>query len=901
MNAVDNPLLILVDGSSFLYRAFHALPSLTNSAGMPTGAVYGVINMLRRLLKTHDAAHMAVIFDASGKTFRHELYPDYKATRPRMPDELRQQIAPLHALIQALGLPLIVTEGVEADDVIGTLARQAESAGKTVLIVTGDKDLAQLVTPNVTLLNTMTEEHLDCSGVEKKFGVRPDQIVDYLSLIGDKVDNVPGVEKVGPKTAVKWLSTYHTVDNLLAHAESIGGKVGENLRAARETLPLAQQLVTINCEVALTHTPESLHRQPEDRVRCRELYTELDFKTWLKESMAEAPEESRPSSAPADRDYQIITTAAALSQWLDKMAASPVVCVDTETTSLDPLTAELVGLSFAITPGEAVYIPVGHDAEVAPSQLSKAEVLAQLKPWLEDDAQTKIGQNLKYDAHVFANEGITLRGIYFDTMLASYVYNSSAGRHDMDSLAERCLQQGTIHYESIAGKGKHQLTFNQIPLEVAAPYAAEDADITLQLFHYFQPKLAEEPMLQAIFTDLEMPLLPVLWRMERLGVNVDAAALAAQSEALSQQLAALTERCYELAGETFNLDSPKQLQRILYEKMRLPVLQKTPKGQPSTAEPVLQSLALDYPLPALLMEYRQLTKLKNTYTDRLPEQVNAKTQRVHTSYQQAVAGTGRLSSSQPNLQNIPIRTAAGRKVRQAFVARPEHQIVAADYSQIELRIMAHLSQDAGLLRAFNQNADIHRATAAEVFSVALDQVTAEQRRHAKAINFGLIYGMSAFGLARQLKLPRAEAQAYMDQYFDRYPGVKAYMDTTRAQARDQGYVETLFGRRLYLPEINAKNTQRQRAAERAAINAPMQGTAADIIKRAMIAVDAWLQASDLPIYLCMQVHDELVFEVHHTALEVAAAKIDVLMTQAAALTVPLIVDIGVGDNWDDAH
>jgi DNA polymerase-1 len=889
---------ILVDGSSYFYRAFHALPPLSNSKGQPTGAVYGVVNMIRRLLKDYQPDYFAVVFDAKGKTFRDELYPQYKANREQMPDELTIQFQPLLAILRAMGIPLLIVDGVEADDVIGTLATQASEQALPTLISTGDKDLAQLVTDDVTLINTMTNVVLDEQGVREKFGVAPDQIIDYLTLIGDKVDNIPGVDKVGPKTAVKWLTQYGTLDELIAHADDIGGKVGENLRQALPQLPLAKQLITIKRDLALTVTPKQLTAQTEDKEQLLHWVRELEFKSWLNELLTEQAGDFERQSA---RQYHTVLTEQQWQTWLTRLAQAECIAFDTETTALEEMRARLVGMSFAITPDEAIYVPLAHDYPDAPQQLPMTRVLADIKPILQNPAIAKVGQNLKYDITVMAHYDIHLQGVRFDTMLESYVLNSSASRHDMDTLALKYLGKKTISFSEVAGKGKQQLTFNQVPLEEAAPYAAEDADITLQLHQHLWPTIEQDANLTTVFCEIEMPLVPVLSRMERCGVLIDQTLLAAQSEVLAAEIDTLEQEAFTLAEESFNLSSTKQLQAILFDKLKLPVLQKTPKGQPSTAEQVLQELAFDYPLPKVILTYRSLTKLKSTYVDALPKRIHPQTGRVHTSYNQAVTATGRLSSTNPNLQNIPVRTAAGRKIRQAFIAPAGHKIVAADYSQIELRIMAHLSGDAGLCKAFANGWDIHKATAAEIFGVPLAQVTAEQRRQSKAVNFGLIYGMSAFGLAKQLDIPRQAAQEYIDLYFERYPGVKQYMEETRALAHRQGYVETLCGRRLYLPEISSRNLQRQRAAERAAINAPMQGTAADIIKRAMIRIDQWLNDTDFPANMIMQVHDELVFEVPTAQVEELSERITREMTQALTLAVPLVVDVGVGDNWDEAH
>ncbi|MDT8384503.1 MAG: DNA polymerase I [Gammaproteobacteria bacterium] len=919
--------LILVDGSSYLYRAFHAMPSLTTSSGHNTGAVYGVTNMLRRMLREFPGVPVVVVFDAKGKTFRDELYPEYKAHRPPMPDELRKQIPPLHAIVEAMGLPLLVIDGVEADDVIGTLARQATEQGMDCIISTGDKDMAQLVNQHVTLMNTMDNTTLDPQGVVEKFGIPPERIIDYLTLIGDSVDNIPGVPKVGPKTAVKWLDQYGSLDGVIAHADEIKGKVGENLRAALAQLPLSHQLATIRCDVPLAFGPTELTPKPADTEQLKKLFAELEFRTWLSELLPTAtgtPTHADSSAAPAaestagqgatppEAHYEIIQDEAAFDTWLERLRQAELFAFDTETTSLDYMQAKIVGVSFAVRAGEAAYVPVAHQVSLEDAgqgaQLDRDWVLERLRPLLEDATKAKLGQNLKYDMSVLANattaandRGITLRGVAFDTMLESYVLDSTATRHDMDSLAVKYLHRNTIHYEDVAGKGAKQVSFDQVPISAAGPYAAEDADVTLQLHQALWPKLAAEPRLAALFRDIEIPLLTVLSRIERNGVLIDAALLTAQSRELEQRLREIQDEAYAVAGEEFNLASPKQIQAILFDRLGLPVLKKTPKGAPSTAEEVLAELALDFPLPRLLLEHRGMSKLKSTYTDKLPQRINPVTGRVHTSYHQAVASTGRLSSSDPNLQNIPIRSAEGRRIRQAFIAPPGHTILAADYSQIELRIMAHLSDDPSLLQAFSAGEDIHRATAAEVFGLPLEEVDTEQRRSAKAINFGLIYGMSAFGLARQLGIPRGDAQKYIDLYFERYPGVQNFMDSTRESARELGYVETVFGRRLYLPEINHRNGQRRQYAERTAINAPMQGTAADIIKRAMIAVAQWIDTAGLDIKLIMQVHDELVFEIRDGQVEAARAEINRLMVGVAELKVPLVVDIGTGSNWDEAH
>ncbi len=897
------PLLVLVDGSSYLYRAFHALPGLANSRGEPTGAIYGVVNMLRKLLAEYDPARVAVMFDARGKTFRDDLFADYKAHRPPMPDELAGQVEPLHAIVRAMGLPLLQVEGVEADDVIGTLATQATAAGLDTLISTGDKDLAQLVDGAVKLVNTMTDTIYDRDAVIGKFGVPPERIVDYLALIGDTSDNIPGVAGVGPKTAAKWLQQYGSLDALVAHAAEIPGKAGENLRAALAQLPLARQLATIRCDVPLDVKPQDLTRAPADEARLRELFARLEFKIWLANlggmNRADAPA-AAPASAAAGV-YETVFDEHTLDAWLARLQKTEAFAFDTETTSLDAMQAEIVGVSFTDRVGCGAYVPLAHNYPGAPAQLEREKVLAKLKPLLEAEQPAKIGQNLKYDLNVLANHGVRLAGLGFDTMLESYVLDATASRHDMDSLALKYLGYKTLKYEDVAGKGKNQINFSEVPIAQAAVYAAEDADVTLRLHAALWPRVRETPALVKLFQEIEMPLVPVLARMERHGVGIDVEMLRAQSRALEKRVLELETQAHASAGQAFNLGSPKQIQEVLYGKLGLPVLRRTPTGQPSTAEEVLEELALDYPLPKIILEHRTLAKLKSTYTDKLPEMINPRTGRVHTSYHQAVAATGRLSSSDPNLQNIPIRSDEGRRIRQAFVPAPGYRMLAADYSQIELRIMAHLSGDAGLIQAFAENRDVHRATAAEVFGVAPELVSDEMRRAAKAINFGLIYGMSAFGLARQLKIDRGAAAQYVERYFARYPGVRAFMERTRESARKLGYVETLFGRRLYLSEINAPNQTRRQGAERAAINAPMQGTAADFIKRAMIATDAWIAHSGLDVRMIMQVHDELVFEVTAAALDAARANIRRCMVEVATLAVPLVVDIGVGANWGDAH
>lgn len=892
--------LILVDGSSYLFRAYHAMPELTTAAGDPTGAIRGVIAMLRKLAKDYQGSPIAVVFDAKGKTFRNDLYAQYKANRPPMPDDLREQIQPIHDIIRAMGLPLLIVADVEADDVIGTLATQATAQERDTVISTGDKDMAQLVSPHVSLVNTMTETTMDRDGVIAKFDVTPEQIVDYLALMGDTVDNIPGVPKVGPKTAAKWLKEYGDLDAVMANADAIKGKVGENLRASFAQLPLSRSLTQIKCDVELDLGIGDLVASPPDEAALRELFERFEFRTWLEDAASADAAAVITQPAPVT-DYECISTMDALNGWLDQLRASALFAFDTETTSLNYMDAELVGFSFCIEPGKAAYLPVAHSYAGAPAQITLTDALAALAPLLEDPAIKKVGQNLKYDMSVLARYGVALNGIEFDTMLESYVLDSVASRHNMDDLAKKYLQRDTIHYEDVAGKGAKQLTFDQVPVDQATDYAAEDADVTLQLHATLWPRLAATPSLVEVFRTIELPLLAVLSKVERTGTLIDGGLLADQSRELGERIEVLRSQAFELAGGEFNPDSPKQLQEILYERLGLPVLKKTPKGQPSTAEPVMLELARDYELPEVILQYRSLAKLKSTYTDKLPLQINQKTGRVHTSYHQAVAATGRLSSADPNLQNIPIRTAEGRRIRQAFVAPPGRKIIAADYSQIELRIMAHLSQDAGLRDAFANNQDIHRATAAEVFGATLDTVSDDQRRNAKAINFGLIYGMSAFGLGRQLGISRALAQDYIDRYFARYPGVHDYMERTRALAHDQGFVETVFGRRLYLPEINARHAQRRQAAERTAINAPMQGTAADIIKRAMIGVDRWLAGAGLDALMIMQVHDELVFEVAENDAAALVSGVVEQMAAAAELSLPLIVDVGQGDNWDQAH
>jgi DNA polymerase-1 len=909
---VSVPKLVLVDGSSYLYRAFHALPPLSNSKGQPTGAVLGVLNMLNKLIKDEAPQRIGVVFDAPGRTFRDDLFDEYKAHRAPMPDDLRSQVQPLLDTVAAMGLPLLRVPGVEADDVIGTLAKWAVEAGYEVLISTGDKDMAQLVGPGIGLINTMSNTRLDRAGVKLKFDVFPEQIVDYLALIGDSSDNIPGVSGVGPKTAAKWLLEHKTLDTLIANAAKITGKVGENLRSELAILDLSRKLATIDTALSLSLTPEQLTAGAPDVARLRELYTQLELRSLLKAleplpetSTPPAPAAAAPAAAAAPpapaRDYQKILSQAAFDSWLAKLAAAPLISFDTETDSLDYMQARIVGLSFAVESGEAAYVPLGHDYPGAPPQLDRHAVLAALKPLLEDPLKDKLGHHLKYDMHILANYGIALAGHRYDSMLESYVLDSVATRHDMDSAAEKYLGIKTIHFEDVAGKGAKQITFNQVDVDRATEYSAEDADVTLQLHSALWPKIEALPRLKLLYESIEQPLVPVLYRMERTGVLVDRELLKIQSSQLSARMLELQAEAHAEAGGAFNVDSPKQLQEILFGKLGIPVKRKTPTGQPSTAEDVLEELAAEYALPKLILEYRGVAKLKSTYTEKLPEQINPTTGRIHTSYHQGVAATGRLSSTDPNLQNIPIRTPEGRRIRQAFVAPAGHSLVAADYSQIELRIMAHLSGDEALLRAFAEDRDIHQATAAEVFGATLEAVSADQRRSAKAINFGLIYGMSAFGLARQLGIGRGEAQKYVDLYFERYPGVKRYMDETRRQAREAGYVETVFGRRLYLPEIQSRNQALRQYAERSAINAPMQGTAADIIKRAMIDVDAWLQSSGTPARLIMQVHDELVLEVADAAVEAVTAQLRERMARAAELRVPLKVDVGVGTNWDQAH
>ena len=919
--------LILVDGSSYLYRAYHALPPLTNSKGVPTGAVKGVINMMRRLLKDYPQSTVVVVFDAKGKTFRDEIYSDYKAQRPPMPDDLRVQIEPIHNIIKAMGLPMLIIDGVEADDVIGTLAVQATAAEQPVIISTGDKDIAQLVNEHITLINTMNNSTLDREGVIEKFGIPPELIIDYLALLGDKSDNIPGVPGVGEKTALGLLQGIGGLDDIYARLDEVSGlafrgakTMSPKLEEHRELAYLSYLLATIKTDVEMPLQIGELENGEPDQSQLLSLFRDMEFKTWVEEATTGSAgnsaqskpdtqaEESQATEAVAEtvreeinKNYQTVLTEADFDIWIDKIKAAELVAVDTETTSLDYMRAQLVGISLAVAPGEAAYIPFGHDYLGAPEQLSQEFVLEKIKPLLEDASIAKVGQNLKYDMSVLAQHGIDLRGVAFDTMLESYVLDSVATRHDMDSLALKYLDEETIKFSDVAGKGAAQITFNQVSLEEAGPYASEDADITLRLHNQLWPQVSAEATLTKVFDEIELPLIPVLSRIERTGALVDDTLLFQQSQELSERLAELETQAWDLAGQQFNLASPKQLGEILFEKLEIPILKKTAKGAPSTKEEVLQELALDYPLPKVILEHRGLAKLKSTYTDKLPVMINPVTGRIHTSYHQAGTATGRLSSSDPNLQNIPIRTAEGRRVRQAFIAKPGCVLVAADYSQVELRIMAHLSEDPSLLAAFNAGQDIHRATAAEVFAVEPEAVTTEQRRSAKAINFGLIYGMSAFGLARQLGINRKQAAEYIELYFSRYPGVQNYMNNIRYTAAENGFVETFFGRRLYLPEINSRNGMRRQAAERTAINAPMQGTAADIIKRAMISVDDWLQSSELQSRMIMQVHDELVLEVPESELEVVKQGLIERMESAAELLVPLLVDVGVGDNWDEAH
>ena len=891
----DTKPVVLIDGSSYLFRAFHALPKLMSTKGAHTGAIRGVISMIKKLMKDYEGSHIAVVFDARGKSFRNELYAEYKANRSKMPDDLREQIAPIQNIIQMMGLPLIIIEGVEADDVIGTLACQATAMQLPVVISTGDKDMAQLVNEHVTLINTMTDTLMDHEGVIAKFGVRPDQIIDYLALVGDTSDNIPGVPKCGPKTAVKWLAEYGSLEGVIENSDAVKGKVGDYLRDSVDILPLSYQLATIKLDVEMDCSIDELVISDQDESSLREIYTEFEFKQWIDELGAD------DSSVRVERKYEIILSEERFDYWLNRLADSSEFAFNTETSRFDYMDADLVGISFSLNINEAIYIPLSHSYQGAPEQLDRNTVVTRLKSVLENPDITKIGHNVKYDMSVLARYGIDLNAIGHDTMLESYVLNSIASKHNLDDLALKYLGTATIPYEEVAGKGAKQILFDQVDIESAGEYSAEVADTTLKLKQSLWSKLVTEARLRRVFEDIELPVLKVLSRIERNGVLLDKKLLRAQSNELEKRMQQLEQEAYVLAGEEFNLGSPKQLQTIFFEKLNIPVIKKTPKGQPSTAEPVLQELALDYPLPKVIMEYRGLSKLKSTYTDQLPEQVHESTNRVHTSYEQAVTATGRLSSQNPNLQNIPIRTENGRRVRKAFIAPEGYKLIAADYSQIELRIMAHLSKDERLLSAFKAGEDIHRATAAEVFGVDVSEVRDDQRRSAKAINFGLIYGMSAFGLAQQLNIGRNDAQEYVDLYFERYPGVKEYMDRTRQLAADQGFVETLFGRRLYLPEINASNFQRRQAAERTAINAPMQGTAADIIKRAMIRVDEWLENDQVDARMIMQVHDELVLETLSTEIDTVAQTVSRMMSEAAELSVPLVVECGIGDNWEAAH
>ncbi|HKZ10682.1 MAG TPA: DNA polymerase I [Rhodanobacteraceae bacterium] len=918
--------LTLIDGSSYLYRAFHALPPLTNAAGEPTGALFGVVNMLRATLN-EKPDYAAFVVDAPGRTFRDDLYPEYKANRAPMPDDLRAQVEPMMKIVEALGFPILRVAGVEADDVIGTLATRAAMDSIEVEVSTGDKDFAQLVRPGVTLVNTMSRSRLDRDGVIEKFGVPPERIIDYLALMGDSIDNIPGVVKCGPKTAAKWLGEYGALDGVIASADKIGGKIGENLRAALTQLPLSRQLATIKTDVVLDQGPGDLLLRERDIEALRELYARYEFRQALKEldeagreekgsgsiaaTGAAKPkeEQSKLDLAPASESripspepkYELVTTREQLDPWLAKLRRAELIAFDTETTSLDPMRAHLVGLSFSVEAGEACYIPVGHDYPDAPQQLDLDETLAALKPVLEDAGQPKVGQHAKYDCNVLSNYGVTVRGIAFDTMLESYVLNATANRHDMDTLAKRWLDHDTIHYEDVAGKGAKQIPFSQVDLDAARDYAAEDADVTLRLHHALWPQLEAQPAQRKLFSEIEMPLVPVLARMEQRGVLIDVGALRLQSQELGKRMLALQAGMQKIVGREFNVDSPKQLQALLFDELGLPAKLKTPTGQPSTNEEALEAIADQHELPRMILDYRQLAKLRSTYTDKLPEMVNPRTGRVHTCYNQAAVATGRLSSTDPNLQNIPVRNEEGRRIREAFIAPEGWRVLAADYSQIELRIMAHMSGDPGLTRAFQHDQDVHRATAAEVFGVAVDEVAAEHRRVAKMINFGLMYGMSAHGLAQRLGIPRGEAAEYVQRYFERYPGVKAFMDSTREQARRDGYVETLFGRRLYLDALRSRNAAQRAGAERAAINAPMQGTAADIIKRAMVSIDDWLGKRDDDAHMLMQVHDELVFEVRVDAVDAVREGVRIRMQGAAELSVPLLVDIGTGTNWNEAH
>ncbi|ADG19203.1 DNA polymerase I [Paraburkholderia atlantica] len=908
--SLEGKTLLLVDGSSYLYRAYHAMPDLRGPEGGPTGALYGMINMLRRMRKEVTAEYSACVFDAKGKTFRDDWYPEYKANRPSMPEDLARQIEPIHVAVRALGWPLLMIDRVEADDVIGTLCTEAEKLGMNVVVSTGDKDLAQLVSNRVTLVNTMTNETLDRDGVVAKFGVPPERIIDYLSLIGDTVDNVPGVEKCGPKTAVKWLMQYESLDGIVEHASEIKGAVGDNLRRALDFLPMARKLVTVerHCDLTghIVSIEESLPSLPESREELRDLFTRHGFKTWLREveiaDAVEGPETDVPPALSVDheRHYETVQTWEQLDAWLDKINAAELTSFDSETTSLDPMVAQIVGLSLSVEAGRAAYVPLAHRGPDAPVQLPRDEVLAKLKPWLESADHKKVGQHLKYDEQVLANYGIEMRGVEHDTLLESYVLESHR-THDMDSLALRHLGVKTIKYEDVAGKGAQQIGFDEVALDKAAEYAAEDADITLRLHQALYPQIAVENSLDHVYREIEVPTSRVLRKMERTGVLIDAEKLRQQSGEIATRLIELEGSAYELAGGEFNLGSPKQIGQIFFEKLELPVIKKTPSGAPSTDEEVLQKLAEDYPLPKILLEHRGLSKLKSTYTDKLPRMVNPRTGRVHTNYAQAVAVTGRLASNDPNLQNIPVRTGEGRRIREAFIAPPGHKLVSADYSQIELRIMAHISGDESLMRAFSQGEDIHRATASEIFNVTPLEVSSDQRRVAKVINFGLIYGMSAFGLASNLGITRDAAKMYIDRYFARYPGVARYMDETRLSAKAKGYVETVFGRRLWLPEINGGNGPRRQAAERAAINAPMQGTAADLIKMSMIAVQNWIEDSKIGTRMIMQVHDELILEVPDAELSEVRKRLPELMCGVAALKVPLVAEVGAGLNWEEAH
>ena len=918
-SSTQTPPMILVDGSSYLYRAFHAIPPMSTSDGHPTNATRGVISMIRSLIKTYPDSPMVIIFDAKGKTFRDEIYSEYKAQRPPMPDDLRPQIEPIHRMVEAMGLPLVIIDGVEADDVIGTIAKQVGEAGREVVVSTGDKDMAQLVTEKVTLVNTMNNTVMDIQGVKDKFGIPPELIIDYLALMGDKVDNIPGVPGVGEKTALALLQGLGSIQDIYQRLDDIadlgfrGSKtMAKKMAEHKEMAELSYTLATIKCDVELPFNALELKNGEADKDVLKEWFTKLEFKTWLadldkapsvetaSDTVNSAGQAAAPVAANIEIEYDTVLDKESFAAWLKTIQEAELVAFDTETTSLNYMVAELVGVSFSVTAGKAAYVPFAHDYEGAPEQLDRDWVLAQLKPWLEDDSKAKVGQHLKYDANVLNNYDIELRGIAYDTMLESYVYNSVSSRHDMDTLAKKFLNHTCVSFEELAGKGKKQKTFNQIELEQAAFYAAEDADITLRLHQAIWPQVEQTPELVSIFKDIECPLVPVLAKMEQTGALIDPELLHLQSTEIGAKLQELEIKAHELAGESFNLSSPKQLQVILFEKQGLPVIKKTPKGQPSTAEPILQELAQDYELPRLIMEHRSLSKLKSTYTDKLPEMIQA-TGRIHTSYHQAITATGRLSSTDPNLQNIPIRTAEGRRIRQAFIAPKGYKLLAADYSQVELRIMAHLSQDKGLLDAFTRDADVHKATAAEVFEVSLEEVTTEQRRRAKAINFGLIYGMSAFGLAKQLDISRPEAAKYIKRYFERYPGVQQYMENTREGAKEKGYVETIYGRRLYRPDIKASNAMMRQAAERTAINAPMQGSAADIIKRAMIKMHSWLADTDLDVKMILQVHDELIFEVAESDLESAQAKIVDIMQNSSQIDVPLLVEAGVGNNWDEAH